>query len=220
LIVVVDYGVGNLGSIMNMFRRIGVPAERSSETARIAAASKLVLPGVGAFDRGMESIQRRGLRGVLEDRVLGASVPVLGVCLGMQLMARVSEEGNEPGLGWIAGRVVRLQPAPDAIGRRPKVPFMGWNYVAVTKPHPLVQELGDDPRFYFVHSYHLTCDDAEDVLLHSYFGGSPFVAGVARGNCVGTQFHPEKSHRFGMALLRNFAAWAPAAAPVPARCSR
>jgi imidazole glycerol-phosphate synthase subunit HisH len=216
MVVVIDYGMGNLGSVLNMFRRIGVQAVRSSDTATIAKASKLILPGVGAFDRGMESIDKLGLRGVLDQKVIEEKVPVLGICLGMQLMCDTSEEGVAPGLGWMKADVIRFRFEPATDGTKPKVPHMGWNYVRVSKPHALTETLGEDARFYFVHSYHVVCADPADVLLVGHYGGMRFAAGMARDNVVGMQFHPEKSHRFGMTLLRSFLAWSPAAPAVSA----
>jgi glutamine amidotransferase len=216
MIVVIDYGMGNLGSVMNMFRRIGVQAVCSSDTATIAKASKLILPGVGAFDRGMESIGRLGLRGVLDQKVIGEKVPVLGICLGMQLMCDRSEEGVAPGLSWMKAEVIRFRFEPAADGTAPKVPHMGWNFVRAAKPHALTQTLGEDARFYFVHSYYAVCADPADALLAGHYGEMEFAAGMARDNIVGVQFHPEKSHRFGMALLRSFVAWSPAAQAVSA----
>jgi len=209
MIAVVDYGMGNLGSVMNMFRRIGVAAVRSGDPKQIEKATKLVLPGVGAFDRGMESIHRLGLREVLDHKVVEQRTPILGICLGMQLMCKASEEGVASGLGWVDANVVRFAFEPKPSEATPKVPHMGWDYVRAAQPHPLVARIGDDARFYFVHSYHVVCADLEDRLLTSHYGGTKFVAAMARGNIVGVQFHPEKSHRFGIALFRSFETWAP-----------
>jgi glutamine amidotransferase len=215
-IAVVDYGMGNLGSVMNMFRRIGIAAVRTSDAKEIAKAAKLVLPGVGAFDRGMESIQKLGLRDVLTQKVTGERVPILGICLGMQLMCRESEEGVAAGLGWMDAKVVRFAFAPKPGEPSPKVPHMGWDYVTAPRPHPLLARLGGDARYYFVHSYHVVCSEPQDCLLASDYGGIRFTAAMARGNMVGVQFHPEKSHRFGIALFRSFVSWAPAAQPASA----
>lgn len=199
MITIVDYGMGNLGSILNMFKRIGVPAEIAADAATIAKAGKLLLPGVGAFDSAMSRIAERGLREVLDAKALQERVPVLGICLGMQLLTRGSEEGVQPGLGWLAATTRRF-PANSPL----KVPHMGWNLARPQRPHALIEGLGDDTRFYFVHSYHVQADDPTDVLLRTEYG-LPFDAAVARGNIHGAQFHPEKSHKFGMRLLANFA---------------
>ena len=202
MIVVVDYQMGNVGSILNMFRRIGVPATSSGDPAVIAAAGKLLLPGVGAFDTGMRRIRERELVPVLRQKALEERVPVLGICLGMQLLTEGSEEGSEPGLGWIRGHTVRFDAASMARGL--KVPHMGWNTVALQRPDPLFADLDEDHRFYFVHSYHVVCDDPADVLATTHHGYA-FASSVQRDNIHGMQFHPEKSHRYGLRLLKNFA---------------
>lgn len=207
MIVVVDYGMGNLGSVLNMFRRIGIVAELSSDPNKIAKAARIILPGVGAFDRGMESIAALNLRDVLDQKVLKERVPTLGICLGMQLMGRSSEEGREPGLGWFDARSIRFNFEQSAGNAPVKIPNMGWNYVTPAKDHPLTRSMAADTRFYFVHSYHVVCARPQDVLLESHYGGIRFTSAIARDNIVGVQFHPEKSHLFGIALLQAFASW-------------
>lgn len=203
MLVIIDYGVGNLGSIANMLKKVGVRSIVASDEASIASAEKLILPGVGAFDNGMQNLRKRGLVEVLNRQVLEERKPILGLCLGMQLFTLRSEEGNQPGLGWLDATTVRFNfngvaPAPL------KVPHMGWNYVQPERADPLLADLPPEPRFYFVHSYHLLCSDAHDVLASASYG-YPFPAMVAKGNIYGAQFHPEKSHKYGMALLKNFA---------------
>jgi glutamine amidotransferase len=200
MITIVDYGMGNLGSIRNMLKKIGVPAQISADEAVIREASKLILPGVGAFDAGMERLAATGLRAALDERVRDARVPTLGICLGMQLMTRGSEEGTLPGLGWVNAEVLRF----DGAATGTKVPHMGWNLVTPVRRGALVEDLPPQSRFYFVHSYHVRCGHAEDVLLTTHHGCT-FHSAFQRGNVWGVQFHPEKSHRFGMQLLRNFA---------------
>jgi glutamine amidotransferase len=200
MITIVDYGLGNLGSIRNMLKKIGVEAEITSAPERIAAARKLILPGVGAFDAGMENLHGSGLIPLLDERVRSARVPVLGICLGMQLMTRGSSEGTRPGLGWIDAESVRFQAADAAF----KIPHMGWNVVRPARTGALTDTLPEESRFYFVHSYYVRCDAPEDVLLTTPYGGS-FHSGFHRDNVWGVQFHPEKSHKFGIHLLRNFA---------------
>jgi glutamine amidotransferase len=201
MIVVVDSGMGNLGSILNMLKKIGIEARLSADAADVGRAEKLILPGIGAFDVGMRSLAGRGLIEPLNERVLAARVPVLGICLGMQLLAMTSEEGQLPGLGWLRAETRRFR----FNGGEPlRVPHMGWNAVRATGRHALFEGLEDEPRFYFVHSYHLACHDIDDVAGVTHYGYD-FPAAVARGNIMGTQFHPEKSHRFGMQLLKNFA---------------
>jgi glutamine amidotransferase len=202
MIVIVDYGMGNLGSIQNMFKHLGIGCKISGAIHEIEAASKLVLAGVGSFDDGMERIRECGLDTVLTRKVLELHAPVLGICLGMQLFTQESEEGWLPGLGWVQGRTVRFD--PSRIGDGVKIPHMGWNTVEIQKPSSLLQEMDDPSRFYFVHSYHVVCERPEDILgttTHGY----EFVSAIERGNVCGVQFHPEKSHRFGMRLLQRFA---------------
>ncbi|HTJ05845.1 MAG TPA: imidazole glycerol phosphate synthase subunit HisH, partial [Caldimonas sp.] len=195
-----DYGMGNLGSIRNMLKKIGADSEITAEPARIAAATKLVLPGVGAFDAGMENLDKSGLVPLLNERVRRDEVPVLGICLGMQLMTHSSSEGERPGLGWVDAKAVRFVPADATL----KVPHMGWNIARPVRDDALLEGLPRESRFYFVHSYYVACERREDVLLTTFYGAD-FDSGFRRGNVWGVQFHPEKSHRFGMHLLRNFA---------------
>lgn len=200
-IAIIDYGLGNLGSVANMLKKIGVRVRVTAEPDEIRHAKALILPGVGHFDSGMRNLVTSGLKSLLDERVLKESVPVLGICLGMQLMARRSDEGTEPGLGWLAADVRRFAFQPRL---RLAVPHMGWNEVEPVAASPLYRGLDDAPRFYFVHSYHLVCDDQADVAGWATYGYR-FAASVRHGSIFGTQFHPEKSHRFGKAVLRNFA---------------
>ena len=202
MITVIDYGMGNSGSIMNILARIGAEATLTADVDAIAKADKLVLPGVGAFDNGMERLDELKLIPALNDRVVEHHIPILGICLGMQLFAKGSEEGDRPGLGWIDARVIRFQ--FDAEHADLKIPHMGWNVLTVRKPHPLFENLADDARFYFVHSYHMHCSDSADILASSHYGRE-FTACVARNSIVGVQFHPEKSLRWGMEVFRKFA---------------
>lgn len=200
MISVLDYGVGNLGSILNMFKKIGVPARLVSQPSDVLEAEKILLPGVGAFDNAMRELGQRGLIDPLKERVQVGGVPVLGICLGMQLLGNGSEEGNLAGLGFINGTSRRFSFPNDA---SLKVPHMGWNVISPVKYSPLFGDEAIERRFYFVHSYHFNCEDASDVLATAHYGFN-FTAMVQQGNIMGAQFHPEKSHRFGMALLKNF----------------
>jgi glutamine amidotransferase len=217
MIVIVDYGVGNLRSIQNMLARGGFEATIARDHQTVARASKLILPGIGRFDYGMDSLRERGLVDVLNERVIGAQVPVLGICLGAQLLGRGSEEGSGgergvgrvEGLGWIPMDVVAFD--RERLVNGEKVPHMGWTD---TTPVRRPGSAGDDAddlfagidaaRFYYVHSYHFACDDARDVLCTARHGYE-FASGVRRGHIFGVQFHPEKSHRFGKQFLANFA---------------
>lgn len=201
MLVVVDYGLGNLGSIVNMLKKAGATAVVTSEVTTIEQAQKLILPGVGAFDKGMQNLEDRGLVPVLQRRVVQEGVPILGLCLGMQLFMQQSEEGQKAGLGWIAGRTIRFRHSPDSSSLR--VPHMGWNFVHGQQADPLLDGLEAEPRFYFVHSYHVVCQSAADSLATTQYGYE-FTSMVRHHNIWGTQFHPEKSHRFGLQLMRNF----------------
>lgn len=201
MIIIVNYGVGNLASIKNMFRKIGVEAGISGDHERLAEATKLILPGVGAFDTCAEKLQESGLLPIIKKKALEDKIPVLGICVGMQLLMEKSEEGILSGLGWIKGSDVKFRQEQLPSGY--KIPHMGWTQVASLKSSSLLEGM-EDPRFYFVHSYHAQLEDASDALLEATYG-YPFTAAVERGNIIGVQFHPEKSHKFGMKLLGNFA---------------
>lgn len=199
MIVVVDYGISNVRSVVNMVRKAGGEVEASNDPERIRTAEKLILPGVGAFDSGIANLQRLGLIPALTEAAILRGVPVLGLCLGMQLLTRASEEGGAHGLGWLPAETRRFEIKDSRL----RLPHMGWNEVVAAKPDPLVQAMPPQARFYFVHSYYVQCDDPSDVLLWSTHGRR-FAAGVRRGNLWGVQFHPEKSHKFGLALMRSF----------------
>jgi imidazole glycerol-phosphate synthase subunit HisH len=201
-ITIVDYGIGNVGSIQNMLKKIGARSLVASKAEEILNASKLILPGVGAFDAGMETLAASGLVDALNHKAVEEKAPVLGLCLGMQLMTHGSEEGVLPGLGWVRAETVKfnLTGNPGL-----KVPHMGWNFVEVAKESPILKGYPADARFYFVHSYYVRCEDRADLLLRAAYGSTSFDAGFQHQNLFGVQFHPEKSHRYGMWLLKNFA---------------
>lgn len=201
MIVVVDYGVGNLGSIFNMLRRVGGQAIISSRAEDVRVAEKLILPGVGSFDNAMARLQESGLVPVLAERVLGDGTPILGICLGMQLLTKGSEEGRLPGLGWVDAETRRFSFDPATAGL--KIPHMGWNSVEFVAPDVLCKGFADTPRFYFAHSYHVVCENPKEGIGQAWYGYD-FTAVLRKDNIRGTQFHPEKSHRFGMTILRNF----------------
>ena len=199
MITIVDYDAGNLGSVSNMFRRIGAKASIASEQDEIRCAEKLLLPGVGAFDAAMAKIRKSGLAEVLDHKVRVEGVPILGICLGMQLLTRGSEEGELPGFGWVAAAAHRF-PTSQKI----KVPHMGWNVVTPTNTCSLTHGLPNESRFYFVHSYYVKVDNPEDSILKATHGVT-FDAAIHYKNVYGAQFHPEKSHKFGMRVFENFA---------------
>ena len=203
MIVIINYGMGNLGSIANMLKKVKAAAIVSSNLDDIEKADKLILPGVGSFDAGMQNLEVRGLLPILNRRVLEEKVLILGLCLGMQLFSRRSEEGQCPGLGWIEADTVKFNFDKDTTHL--KIPHMGWNSSKVLRPSPLwLEPPKENPWFYFVHSYYVKCDHERNILATTTYGGD-FASMVIQDNIVGTQFHPEKSHRYGMELLKNFA---------------
>jgi glutamine amidotransferase len=200
MIAIVDYEIGNLAAIANMFNRLGASCEITADPEKIKRAEKIVLPGNGAFDACMQGLRATGLIPLLNEKVLNEQTPLLGICVGAQMLGHGSEEGNEAGLGWIDIQVKRFPALPGL-----RVPHMGWCQVKKSASHHLLFEnLNEDARFYFVHSYYLAPAHAEDVLLTATYG-IEFSAAVGRNNIVGVQFHPEKSHRFGKQLLAQFA---------------
>lgn len=201
MVVIIDYGLGNLGSIKNMLQFIGFDAVISDDKDQISSADKLILPGVGSFDQGMMNLNERELIPVLNQRVLVDRVPILGICLGMQLFGRKSEEGTLPGLSWVDQESKKLDPQ----GRRSfPVPHLGWEYVSFTKNHSeLLKGFDEKTKFYFAHSYYVSCNNREEVILEAEYI-QPFDAAIQKGHIAGVQFHPEKSHKYGMQLLTNF----------------
>jgi imidazole glycerol-phosphate synthase subunit HisH len=200
MITIVDYGMGNLGSVLNMFKRVGAKAHISSDLKEIRNASKILLPGVGSFDAAMERIRSSGMKEVLDQKALIDKVPTLGICLGMQLLTDASEEGKLPGLGWIKGRAHHFK---GRIDTQLKVPHMGWNIARPTKSNAMTQNLEGEIRFYFVHSFFVLVDNDENSMMKTNYGVE-FDAGIVRDNIFGAQFHPEKSHKFGIKLFENF----------------
>lgn len=199
MITIIDYGMGNLGSVQNMFKYLGIPSIITGDLGELAKAQKILLPGVGAFDNAMISLNQKGFRELLDHKALVEKVPVLGICLGMQLLTRGSEEGKLPGLNYIPADTVRF---PKTAGI--KVPHMGWNRVVYSTPSVLTKDLPEESRFYFVHSFRVNVDDENNSILKADYG-IRFDAAIQKENIFGAQFHPEKSHKFGMQLLKNFA---------------
>lgn len=204
MIFIADYGMGNLGSIESMLWYLGHSARISAQADDVRTAERLILPGVGAFDTAVERLRRDGLQEAVAERVRSGT-PTLAICLGMQLLGRKSEEGQQPGLGLLPCETVKFRFPAERTDL--KVPHMGWASVTPQRRHPLWDGLESGARFYFVHSFHVRCDSADDVLATADHGGT-FHASIGRDNLMATQFHPEKSHRFGLKLLDNFARWA------------
>jgi glutamine amidotransferase len=208
-LVVVDYEAGNLGSIPNMLRRLGSEARISSDPQDVAGADRLILPGVGAFDYGMSQLEKLGLDQALREAAIRRGVPIAGVCLGMQLMTQRSDEGERPGLGWIDAETVHFGAGrPEGLDGL-RLPHIGWNYAYPVHDHPLTAELPNPSSFYFVHTYRVVCRSDDDILFGTRYSGVSFCAGFVRDNICAVQFHPEKSHRYGLDLLRRFVDWTP-----------
>ena len=202
MIKIVDYGLGNILAFQNVFKRLNLSVGIAKTAADLTDATKLVLPGVGAFDQAMRLLDDSGMREALDDCVIARGVPVLGVCVGMQILADSSEEGQAAGLGWIRGRVkaFRSLRVDDLL-----VPHMGWNDVTPATQSGLFGQLGTEPRFYFLHSFYFECAEPRHVAAVTHYGVD-FASAVHRDNIYGVQFHPEKSHQFGARLLQSFAA--------------
>jgi glutamine amidotransferase len=200
-VTIIDAGIGNVRSVLRMFEEIDADARLVDDPRDAADAQRLVLPGVGAFDAGMAALNGGGWRETLDRLALERRIPVLGICLGMQLLCRGSEEGKVPGLSWVAADVRRLDTGGDP---RFKVPHMGWADVTPTRANALIEHDHEIPRYYHAHSYRAVCDDPGDVIGTATYG-TEFTTAIQSGNIYGVQFHPEKSHRFGMELLRRFA---------------
>lgn len=198
MVGIIDYGLGNLGSIQNMLKVIGEKSIISDDIDSLRQCNKYILPGVGAFDAGMARLNDKGLAEFIKE-VAAEKKPLLGICLGMQLLGRKSEEGSLPGLGLIPFDNVRFQIEDTSL----KIPHMGWDVVEIKKDIALIRGLKDIQRYYFVHSYHAKCDSDDNIMMTCDYGYE-FTAAVLKDNVMGVQFHPEKSHDFGMALLRNF----------------
>lgn len=199
VIGIIDYGLGNLGSIKNMLKHLGHSSVITDDVSELDKCDSYILPGVGAFDAGMKSLNETGLADYIKKQIVPADKPLLGICLGMQLLGNGSEEGTLPGLGLIDFDTVRFHISDPSL----KVPHMGWDIVDIKQDIPLVAGLDEGQRYYFVHSYHAVAKSDTNVLMTCEYGYD-FAAAVCAGNVMGVQFHPEKSHSFGMALLDNY----------------
>jgi len=200
MIAIVDYGMGNLRSVQKAFERINIPAIITSDRNQILNAKKIVLPGVGNFEKGMINLQTENLIGTLTEAVINRKLPILGICLGMQLMTEFSEEGSVNGFGWVKAKTKKFTLKDNTI----KIPHMGWNNIRVVKYSPITWNISPDDLFYFVHSYYVTCEVQNDVLATTDYSGT-FVSAFHKENIYGCQFHPEKSHDAGLKILKNFA---------------
>lgn len=201
MITIIDYGLGNVLAFVNVYKRLNLPVSLARTAEELAGADKLILPGVGAFDHAIERLERSGMRQAVEEMVLVKRLPILGICVGMQMLAHSSEEGKQLGLGWIEGTVKKfdLSRIPHGIN----LPHMGWNDVEPVGTDCLFNSLERDARFYFLHSYYFECREPANVLAVTDYGVK-FTCAVRHENIYGVQFHPEKSHHFGIQLLKNF----------------
>lgn len=202
MIVIVDYGVGNIKAFTNIYKRLNIPFSVARNANDLLGAKKLILPGVGAFDYAMDQLNDSGMKEQLEILVLQDKVPIVGICVGMQMLAKGSDEGIKPGLGWIDGWVKRFD--ESKINYSTHLPHMGWNDITNNKSNPLLEGLGESAKFYFLHSYYFECHQSEDEIATTEYG-IQFSSAINKSNIYGVQFHPEKSHFNGTKLLENFA---------------
>ncbi|MBS4064897.1 MAG: imidazole glycerol phosphate synthase subunit HisH [Chitinophagaceae bacterium] len=202
MITLIDYGVGNIFAFQNVYKRLDVPTKIAKTSQDLVDAQKLVLPGVGSFDYAMSQLNASGMREILDELVVEKKVPVIGICVGMQMMGNRSDEGKMEGLKWIDSEILKFD--QTLIQQRTKLPHMGWNDVYPINNHPLFRGLEKDAIFYFLHSFYFKCNNATDSIAISDYGIS-FSSAVNRDNIYGIQFHPEKSHQYGEKLLHNFA---------------
>lgn len=204
MISIIDYGLGNVKAIANVYKKLGIPISIARRADDLKRSGKVILPGVGAFDEAISRLEKSGMRTILDEIVLHRRLPVLGICVGMQMLACSSEEGKLAGLGWIDAEVKRFDPSSMSLAPPVCIPHMGWNSIRVAREGGLFKDLGNGARFYFLHSYYMRCRKSEDVAALSDYGGE-FACAVNAGNVYGVQFHPEKSHQSGIQLLKNFA---------------
>jgi glutamine amidotransferase len=202
MITIIDYGVGNISAFENAYKRLNIPTKVAKTALDLENAEKLILPGVGAFDYAMTQLNNSGMRDKLDDLVQKDCVPVIGICVGMQIMGNRSQEGNLDGLGWINAEILKFD--EQLIDQRTKLPHMGWNDVLPRSGEPLFSGLEHDAIFYFLHSFYFKCNDLENSIANSKYG-IQFTSAVKNNNILGIQFHPEKSHQYGETLLNNFA---------------
>lgn len=201
MISIVDYGLGNVRAFVNALNLIGVKTEAVNNASKLNKSSKIILPGVGSFDHAIEKLNSSGMRDTLEQLVINDKIPILGVCVGMQILAESSREGRLSGLGWIKGKVKMLD--ASKLQAKPKLPHMGWNNISIQRNIDLMLGLNSSSMFYFLHSYYFDCEDNNEVITTTKYG-IEFSSSINKENIFGVQFHPEKSHIYGIKLLSNF----------------
>lgn len=202
MITIIDYGSGNIKAIANIYEKLNVKYTIATKPEQVIGAEKIFLPGVGAFDETISKLDSTGFREILDLEVLQNKVPIIGICVGMQILAESSEEGTLRGLGYIKGKVKKIDIA--SLKHKPKLPHLGWNTIAINKENVLLNNIDPDLGFYFLHSYYFECEDENDILTTTSYG-KEFASSVVHENVYGIQFHPEKSHQNGITLLHNFA---------------
>lgn len=202
MITIIDYGLGNICAFANLYERLNIHISVAKTADQLKSASKIILPGVGAFDHAMSKLNNSGMREPLEEMVLDDQVPALGICVGMQMLAKSSDEGVLPGLGWIDGNVKKFD--VSYLNSKTQLPHMGWNTIHPKNDNPLLLNLSNNSRFYFLHSYYFQCNNQNDTVATTEYG-IQFSSAVNDKNIYGVQFHPEKSHQWGIQLLKNFA---------------
>jgi glutamine amidotransferase len=202
MIALIDYGVGNIRAFTNIYKKLGIPVKIAKNAEDLRGITRIILPGVGAFDHAMEQLERSGMRQRLDELVMQEKVPVIGICVGMQMLAHSSDEGVRPGLGWMDASVKKFD--GSKISYSTHLPHMGWNDVKPVKKNELLNGLENESKFYFLHSYYFHCNDTRDTIANTDYG-IQFSCAVNKNNIYGVQFHPEKSHQYGIQLLNNFA---------------
>ena len=202
MITIINYGLGNIKAFVNVYKKLSIPVRVASSIEDLSHVQKIILPGVGAFDYAMEKLEKSGMRNRINELVTEKGVPVIGICVGMQMLAKSSEEGNLPGLGWVDATVKKFD--ISKIKTTTHLPHMGWNDVSPQNGNHLFEGLNNDAKFYFLHSYYFSCNQADDAIAVSTYGDT-FVCAINYKNIYGVQFHPEKSHHYGVKVLENFA---------------